>query len=219
MLAETPALRNETTGEAMAEEIGLFEAIHTQRAIRYLKPDPVPDELITRLLDAAIRAPNAANYQRWAFIVIKDPESRRRIAEGYRALPKPVPRADMTPSEQRRAASEGYLWEHFHEVPVFIVACVRHDGSPSDISRGASIYPAVQNILLAARALGLGAALSTWQRRRFEKEMKELVGIPDDVETAALLPIGFPITGARYGPTTRRPVEEVTFYERWGARG
>ena len=110
-------------------------------------------------------------------------------------------------------------WEHYHEVPVLILACIQHDGSPSDITRGASIYPSVQNLLLAARGLGLGAAMTTWQRRRFEKEIKELLDIPENVETAALIPIGFPAEGVRYGPTTRRPVEEVIFYERWEAKG
>ena len=203
----------------MPEELGLFEAIYSQRAIRYLKPDPVPDVLVTRLLDAAIRAPNAANFQKWAFIVITDPRLRWEIAEGYRALPQPQPTPDMTPTERRRAASEAYLWEHYHEVPVLILACIQHDGAPTDISRGASIYPAVQNLLLAARALGLGATLTAWQRRRFEKEIKELLDIPENVETAALIPIGFLGEGVRYGPNTRQPAEEVTYYERWGATG
>ena len=108
--------------------------------------------------------------------------------------------------------------EHLHEAPVLILACVKHDGSPSDMRRGASIYPAVQNLLLAARGLGLGAVLSNRPRRGFEKEIKELLGIPENVDTAALIPIGYPAEGAHYGPTTREPVENVTFYDRWGAK-
>jgi nitroreductase len=83
------------------------------------------------------------------------------------------------------------------------------------MSRGGSIYPAVQNILLAARGLGLGSVITSLHKR-YENEIKELLGIPEDVETAALLPIGFPAEGSRYGPTRRAPVEEVTFYDRWG---
>ena len=202
----------------MAEEIGLFEAMYTQRAMRYLKPDPVPDELIKKVLDAGIRAPNGGNIQRWAFIVIKDPEIRRKIGEYYRQTPRPIVGPETAPSQLRHAAATDHLTEHLSEVPVFILACVRRDGFPNDINLGASIFPAVQNMLLAARGLGLGGVLTTRQRA-FQKEIKEMLAIPDDVETAALIPLGFPAEGRRYGPATRRPVEEVTFYDRWGVKG
>jgi len=103
-------------------------------------------------------------------------------------------------------------------VPVLILCCLQHDGSPSDINRGASIYPAVQNMLLAARGLGLASVLTTRPRRGFEREIKEKLRIPDNVDTAALLPLGYPAPGYRYGPTDRRPVEDVTFDETWGQR-
>ena len=99
------------------------------------------------------------------------------------------------------------------DVPVFILACIQTD--PGATLPGSSIYPAVQNILLAARGLGLGSVLTTRQMR-FEEELKQLLGIPEDVATAALLPIGFPAEGSRYGPTRRRPLEEVAFSDRWG---
>ena len=199
----------------MGQELGLFEAIYSQRAIRHLKPDPVPDELIRKVLDAGIRAPNGGNAQRWAFIVIKDKEMRRKIAERYRNVPVPA-HPSGTVSQQRADASADYLTQHLAEVPVFILVCIRHDGSPSDIQRGASIYPAVQNMLLAARGLGLGSTMTTRQRREFENEIKEWLGIPENVETAALLPLGYPEQESPYGPTTRKPVEEVAYGERWG---
>ena len=118
-------------------------------------------------------------------------------------------------SERRAEASAAHLGEHIHEAPVLILACVQHDGSPSDIGRGASIYPAVQNMLLAARGLGLASVLTTRPRRGFEKEIKELLNIPENVDTAALLPLGYP-DGVQYGPTTRRPAAEVTSAEKWG---
>ena len=99
------------------------------------------------------------------------------------------------------------------DVPVFILVCIQTD--PGSAISAASIYPAVQNILLAARGLGLGSVLTTRQTR-FENEIKQLLGIPDDVATAALLPIGFPAEGSRYGPTRRKPLEDVAFSERWG---
>ena len=200
----------------MSEDIGLFEAMHTQRAIRHLKPDPVPDDMIDKILSAAICAPSGGNTQRWAFVVVKDRETRRKIAEMYRSVPTPIQqRADAPPSVRRLLASTTYLTEHFDEVPVIILACMRHDGSPGDITRGGSIYPAVQNMLLAIRALGLGSSITTRHTRGFNDQLKKLVGIPDNVDIAALLPVGFPVDGYGYGPTTRLPVKEVTFYERW----
>jgi nitroreductase len=200
----------------LAEEIGLFEAIYSQRALRYIKPDPIPDELVKKVLDAGIRAPSGGNSQRWHFLVIKDPETKAWIGERYKNVDRPDHGGPASRSEARAAASAAYLGEHIHEVPVLILACVQHDGSPGDIGRGASIYPAVQNMLLAARGLGLASVLTTRPRRGFETENSELLGIPDNVDTAALLPLGYPAEGVHYGPTTRRPVEEVTHSERWG---
>ncbi len=99
------------------------------------------------------------------------------------------------------------------EVPVFILACIHVDAGAT--LTGASIFPAVQNILLAARGLGLGSAMTTRQTR-FEEEIKQMLGIPENVATVALLPIGFPAEGSRYGPTRRSPLEEVAFSDRWG---
>ena len=201
----------------MGEEIQLLEAIYTQRGIRHLKPDPVPDQLIRRVIEAGTKAPNGGNAQRWAFIVIKDTATRHAIAEMYKKVPVPA-HPSGTKSQQRADESAAYLTEHLAQVPVFILACIQHDGSPSDIQRGASIYPAIQNMLLAARALGLGSVMTTRQRRGFETEIKELLGIPENVETAALLPLGFPQDGTSYGPTTRKPVEDVAYAERWGTQ-
>ena len=206
----------------MADEIGLFEAMHTQRALRYISPDPIPDALVRKVLDAGIRAPNGGNQQRWRFVVIKDPETKSWIQERYRATDRPAhstPRNDAeTRTMARNDAAASYLAEHLHEVPVLILCCVEHDGSPGDIGRGASIYPAVQNMLLAARGLGLASVLTTRPRRGFENEIKQKLGMPDKVDTAALLPLGYPMSKNRYGPTNRRPVEEVTFDEKWGRR-
>ena len=200
----------------MAEDIGLFEAINTQRALRYLKPDPVPDDLIKRVINAGIRAPNGGNEQRWAFVVIKDPEIKRKIAPLYGGVARPDHGPVESTSAQRATASSDYLGEHAAEVPVWILACIQNPGT--DISNGASIYPAVQNMLLAARALGLGSVLTTRVRRGYEPQIKEWLGIPDGWSTAAMIPLGWPQDGHRYGPTTRRPAWEVTHWDRWGAQ-
>jgi nitroreductase len=197
----------------MPERIDLFEAIDTQRGIRNFKSDPVPDELITRLLQAAIKAPSGGVRQGWSFIVIRDLETRRKIGDLYRTGLRFVIRPDMTAQERRVYGAAQHLEDHMEDVPVFILACIQ--AAPGTTVSGSSIFPAVQNILLAARGLGLGSVLTTRQTR-FEKEIKQLLNIPEDVATAALLPIGFPAEGARYGPTRRRPLEEVAFNDRWG---
>ena len=204
----------------MPEEIGLFEAIYSQRAIREFKPDPVPDDMVRKLIEAGTKAPSGSNRQDWRFLVIRDTEMKRKIGEYYNQARTSRYGAGAPPSNipvRRRAASD-YMSEHLHEVPVLILACIQHNGGPTNLSRGGSIYPAVQNILLAARGLGLGSVITSLHKR-YEGEIKELLGIPDNVETAALLPIGFPAEGSRYGPTRRSPVEEVTFFDHWGNSG
>ena len=203
----------------MAQEIGLFEAIYRQRAIRQFKPDPVPDELVHKLIEAGTKAPSGGNRQPWKFLVIRDPELKRRIGEYYRrAYEAAYGGGDTTGGTARpaiRRPATG-LSETMHQVPLLILACIEHDGSAPATGQGGSIFPAVQNILLAAQGLGLGSVLTSLHRR-YETEIKELLGIPDNVETVALLPIGYPAAGSRYGPTTRQPVSEVAYLDRWGA--
>jgi nitroreductase len=202
----------------MSDEIGLFEAIYSQRAIRHLKPDPVPEETIRKLIEAATKAPSGANSQPWKFMVIRDPSTKAQISDYYlRAWEAAYGnQAASPPSIQARVRSSAdHLARNMADAPVLILACLQHDGSPATMTRGSSIYPAVQNLLLAARGLGLGSVITTLHRR-YEAEIKSLLGIPENVETAALLPVGYPEAGDQYGPTRRAPVSEVTFWERWG---
>ena len=142
-------------------------------------------------------------------MVIKDLETKRFIQERYDRTGHPVHPDPTSPgmarSQARNDAAAQYLAEHLHEVPVLILCCLGGGGGPSDIGRGASIYPAVQNMLLAARGLGLASVLTTRPRRGFEQEIKELLNIPDDVDTAAMLPLGYPADGVHYGRTRRGP--------------
>ena len=199
----------------MSEEIGLFEAMHTQRAIRYFKPDAVPKEAIDKILEAASKAPSGTNRQMWHFVVVQDDGLRGKLAEIYRkagrnALPNLQWLQDANPRILRSAT---HLIEHLDDAPVLLLACIEHGGS-TNLTTGSSIYPAVQNILLAARGLGLGSVLTTFHKQ-YEDEVREILGIPDNVETAALLPIGYPADGVRYGPTRRKPMEEVTHWDGW----
>jgi nitroreductase len=199
----------------------IFEAINTQRAMRRLKPDPVPDELIWKLLDAAVKAPSGANRQPWNFIVIRDPQTKAKIAEwyldGWNTAYGPFRDAAMAaPAIAKTYSSADHLANHLAEAPVLIMATVNIAGVAPVSPPGASVYPAVQNLLLAARALGLGATLTTVYRTH-EAEVKQLLGIPDNVETMALIPIGYPV--GKFGPTNRMPTEAVAYWEKWGKTG
>ena len=204
-------------------EIGLFEAMYTQRAVRRLKPDPVSDELVTKLIEAATKAPSGGDRQPWAFVVIRDAAARKQIGawyldawnKTYGAIPA-ASRAAMPDRTKRVISSAEHLAFHMGEAPVLILVCAR-GLLPPDLAYAASshygsVFPAVQNLLLAARGLGLGATLTTLHKMH-EAELKQLLGIPEKVETVALIPIGHP--AGKYGPTRRRPIEEVTHFDRW----
>jgi nitroreductase len=207
----------------MPERADLFEIIHTTRAMRRLKPDPVPDELIRKILEAGVCAANGGNTQRWRFLVVKDPKIKQQVQRYYkRAFDEVIgPRyrsADPPPgvSRERYArqhAAVEYLTDHFHEAPVWIVACLDEGTATPSPSSGASIYPAVQNMLLAARALGLGSTLTT-RHLLHEKEAEAALGLPPGIHSYAILPIGYPM--GKFGPVGRGPLSEIVYEDRWG---
>ncbi len=196
----------------------IFEAINSQRAMRRLKPDPVPEELIWKLLDAAVKAPSGGNRQPWNFIVISDDETKAKIAEwyldGWDKAYGPVKQAAMAgPATARTYASAEHLANHLAEVPVLIIATLNPSGVAPVSSPGASIFPAVQNLMLAARAFGLGTTLTTLHRSH-EAEVKQLLGVPDGVDTMCLIPLGYPL--GKFCPTSRMPDEKFVYWEKWG---
>ena len=207
----------------------LFETIETTRAMRRLKPDPVPDELIARILKAGVCAANGGNTQRWRFLVIKDREIKKKVQVWYkrafdetvgpRYLKSAPPPGVTRERYDRQHAAVEYLTDHFHEAPVWIVACLDTPGAdvqgaaPPGRSAGASIYPAVQNMLLAARALGLGATLTT-RHLLYEKESEAALGLPPGVHSYAILPIGYPM--GNFGPVGRGPLKEIVYQDHWG---
>jgi nitroreductase len=204
----------------MKPSIDLFEAIGTLRAMRRFTDEPVSDDDLWTILEAATMAPSGGNRQPWNFIVIRDRETKRRIGEYYRRawgetygkLPAPPP-SSTDQGLGRAYRSAEYLAQHLADAPVLIMVTTRGAGFGTSAT-GSSIFPAVQNLMLAARALGLGSTITTLHRL-FEADVKKLLSIPDDVETMALIPIGH--AQGRFGPTRRRPVDEVTFWEKWGA--
>jgi len=199
----------------------LFEILHSTRAMRRLKPDPVPDALIAKILRAGASAANGGNIQRWRFLVVKDLEIKKAVQVWYKRAYDEViaPRYSSiapppgTTAERyaRQHAAVEYLTDHFHEAPVWIVACLAEE-KPTRWS-GASIYPAVHNMLLAARELGLGATLTT-RHLLYEKDAEAALGLPPGVHSYAILPIGYPM--GRFGPVGRGPLRDITFLDRWG---
>ena len=201
----------------------LFNIIHTTRAMRRLKPDPVPDEFIRKILEAAVSAASGGNTQRWRFLVLKDRTIKEQVQEYYQKAYDELVGPRYSSSEPPPGSSPGryrrqhnavqYLPEHYHDAPVWIVACLEvGEGTPSR-SSGASIYPAVQNMLLAARALGLGATLTT-RHLNYEKEVEAILGLPPGVHSYAILPIGYPL--GNFGPVGRGTLADVVYQNRWG---
>jgi nitroreductase len=200
--------------------VDLFEAMYSTRSIRHFTGDDVSDELVRRVIEAATRAPSGTNSQSWRFIVVRDAARRAALGELYRQGFRevyPVGRlaTETDPNRRRVLRSADHLAEAMGtEPPVLIVVCLERGltSPPLTRSAGSSAYPAVQNLLLAARALGLGGCLTTLHMRH-EAEVKDLLGIPENVDTYALIPLGYPATP--HGPLRRRPVDEVMFRDGW----
>jgi nitroreductase len=214
-------------------EIGLYEAMRSLRAVRRLRPDPVSDDLLRRVLEAATWAPSGGNAQPWRVIVVRDEGAKRRLgglyaerwgayARHYRELVADAPQAVRQRADRVLAAGD-YLAAHFAETPVVLVFCFNPenmaitDGKLDRVSvvGGASIYPAVENLLLACRAEGLGCVLTTLLCE-CEPEVRELLAIPDPWFTAAAVPIGYPLLRG-HGAISRRSVEKMVFEGNWGA--
>ncbi len=198
--------------------------MRSQRAIRRLKPDPVDDALLRRLIELALKAPTGSNAQNWEFIVVQDPVVKAKLARQnrrawgvYGGIGRRMARND--PKMQKVLNAVQWQADHFEEIPVLVVACLRgaraYFPPIAASSYFGSIYPSVQNLLLAARAAGLGAALITlplWSTFAARRNL----GCPWRVLPCAVIPLGWPL--GRYGPTTRRPVEEVVSIDRYGDR-
>ena len=213
-------------------DIELHEAIRTTRAVRRLRPDPIPDDVLRRVLDAFRWGPSGGNRQPWRLLVVRDPELKgelqrryrepwRAYSAGSRASIDKLPEHSQK-SLRRALAAADHMAEHLHEAPVIVVVCFDPAGlaitdakldRPSVVG-GASIYPAVQNMLLACRAEGLGCTLTTLLCQ-FEPELRALFNMPEHWCFAAFVPIGYPVGGG-HGPVARRPLEKLVYGDRWG---
>jgi nitroreductase len=202
----------------LSEVPSFFDVVVHQRACRSFAPDLVPDDDIARMLDAAVHAPSAENAQPWVFVVVRDAGQRRRIAELTRRLWEAGAgqRSRARLSADLFAEVDGSVRSGFGGAPVLVV--VAGDGRDATTRRtlDASIFPAVQNLLLAANALGYGSALMTLATVA-AAELRELVGLVDGIEPMAIVPIGRPARAL--GPPRRTSAEDKTYLERYSPSG
>ncbi len=196
----------------------LFEAMETCRAIRYLKPDPVPEELIRKLVHAATRASNPGNSQGWEFVVLRDQEKKERIGKAIAQAMGPGIAAmdaggDSVQGRMLRGAS--HLVENFASVPVVILVCARNiypPQAPNEMFVWSAVYPAAQNLIVAARSLGLGSTFTTFHFAA-EPEFRETLGVPPDVLLGACIVVGYP--DQSFGPVARKPIDDVLHWDQW----
>ena len=209
-------------------ELTVEEAIFTTRSMRHLKPDPVPKADIEYIIEAATMAPSAGNYQMWAFVVVTHQQTKKEIGYAYReagtAYIKDTVLADPnTDDERRRVYTQAmHTVENLAEAPVIIVACLTQP-CPDDASVGSglfgSIYPAAQNLMLAARSKGLGSVLLTLATDysptlpHSVKSVKEILGLPEGVGSVALIPIGYP--KGKWGRPRREDFTKDIHWEKW----
>jgi nitroreductase len=208
----------------MPLDMPLADAMRTQRAIRRLKSDPVEDQVILWCIELAVKAPTGGNAQTWEWILVRDRAVKAKLARLYRQswfVYGGLGRRLRGGHEKTRRIIDAVQWQvdHFEEVPVLVVPCLRGIRLTFlpilSSSFYGSIYPAIQNFLLACRAEGLGAALTTlplWSSTLARRAL----GLPFNVQPIAVIPVGWPRGG--YGPTSRKPVEKVVHYDRWGNR-
>ena len=211
-------------GEEDAASMPLLEALETTRSVRRFHLDEdMPDSVLADILHMATRAPNPGNMQRWRFVVLRrDAEavramlgdayragwSEQRISYGYHRLPE----GEDSPKARIGRTMQLFV-DNFERIPVLILACVSGVGESAYLGGAPAIFPACQNLLLAARAYGYGGVLTTWHRR-IEPELRELLEIPADTLIAATIPLGRPC--GHFGPMRRRPLRQAVFDGKWG---
>lgn len=212
--------------DPLGDAEAVLDALATTRAIRRYRDDPVPTDDLNRMLFAATRAPSGSNRQGFRFLVLRDGDraaaARRLIGDAARAIWSAKREsdgydrgsgADPTSPKARMAAAMDQFVTHYEQIPVVIlVGAERHRPGPEE-TIGASVYPACQNLLLAARALGYGGVMMTWHRA-VEDELRDLLEIPEDVFLAATITLGVPRGG--HGPVRRMPVQAFVYEDRWG---
>lgn len=203
----------------MTDEPTLYDGVVTTRAIRRYLPDDIPDHDLNELLFAATRAPSGHNQQPFRFVVLRrTPETesvRAVVTRGFQQAWSPnrqEPADDDSSRRARMARTMSHFVDHVGEAPVIVFACLDHRVGGDGLAAGASVFPACQNLLLAARARGYGGVMTNWHRLVTD-ELASLLDLPDHVSIAATIPLGRPVGG--HGPVRRRPLAELVFENRW----
>lgn len=200
--------------ESIGEALPLLEGIRTARAIRRLQTDPVPRELIRKVCEAGTFAPSGGNRQPWVFVAVDDVDKRRWVADRYRPIFESYIRpaierakSEKFPDRLRRNMNASlHLAEHLHEAPVLLfIAGWKRRGE----DQFQAIYPCAQNVLLACRAVGLGASFTT-MHREFGRECDQMLGLPENIPSAVMLPIGWPL--GKHGVPPRESVDDKLFF-------
>ena len=216
-----------TPAEALARlGMPMADAMATQRAVRRLHLVPVSHDVLLPLLELSLKAPTSSDTQDWHYLVVEDPEQKARLAKLYRKLFStfdPIVERQARGDEAALRGMRPGQWqaEHFEQLPVFVIPCYRRNLKHRPVGRPqisvssfyGSVYPAVQNLLLACRAVGLGASLQTlpiW----WVPGVRKILGLPRSINPVCIIPIGW--AAGRYGPTTRRPIGEVVHLDRYG---
>jgi nitroreductase len=214
----------------MDDNPGFFDLVGDVRAMRRLRPDPIPDELLFKVLNAGVQAPSGMNTQPWSFLVLRKDDDKQWFAERYKAAIESrfggavAPEDGDASGRARQLLALRYQMDHMHEFPILLIVCGLRDW-PFNVPQAervglappnfGAVYPCVQNILLACRAVGLGAALTT-MHQVFEDELMQRFEIPVEYGVVVTMPIGYPM--GRFGPVRRKPAEEVTYFDRWVRR-
>lgn len=202
----------------------IWDAMYTQRAIRYWQDKPLPRDQIEKIIEAASKAPSGSNLQPWVFVVVDDPEVKHKLGDALNGIYEGGPLKDMIAQGQQvddrsqRLMMKGAqaFFSGLARAPALVIPCLYKLSSPTpdpgSLEAGSSIYMAVQNLMLAARAMGVGTVMTT-AHNLIEKELREATGIPDNAYPVALIPMGYP--DANFGPTKRKPVDEILCWNNW----
>jgi nitroreductase len=205
-----------------AQESGgmsLADAIYNCRAMRRLKTKEVPEELLIKLIDAANQAPSGSNSQRARWVVVRDAEQKQKLADLNRKHAEPyiAPNLQNPASDAQRRMLQAVVWQmdHMHEIPSLIIACFDYEEKVEGLGiyrQAGSVWPGIQNLLLTARSLGLGAAPTTLALRD-QEAVRDVLNLPESFAALCLIPVGYP--QGKFGPVSRRPVAEIMRFDRW----
>jgi nitroreductase len=204
--------------------LSLHDAMYTLRAMRRLKTDPIPEEDLRYIVEAATMACSPGNSQPWTFLVITDQQQKQRIANIYRDIGNAVIRdgalvsGELDEEMQKVYSNAMILVEGLQNAPALIMCCLEGHAQEGGIHQSTyygSIYPAIQNLMLAARSKGIGSTMTTMHKAR-EQDVKDVLGIPQEVTTIALIPLGYP--QGKWGRPKRKAQREVTFWNMWSER-